>query len=153
LCLSAADKPPSNKGNGDKFKNKGRGDKNDGRGNGRNNFKPNNQGRGAGGRGQWVMPTGTAFFTGNAAAVPTVSSNNGGTLIGNPHLTQRIMRPNEAEILGLAGSRHPKSEDGVKSDIKDTSSDNSLAHYYAQQRANEDSDRFVIALKCSLKSV
>jgi hypothetical protein len=54
------------------------------------------------------MPVGTAFFTGNATTAPTVSSNNGGTLIGNPHLTQRIMRPNEAEILGLSGVRQVK---------------------------------------------
>eukprot|EP01034_Spumella_vulgaris_P026164 gene26164-32699_t len=49
----------------------------------------------------------------------------------------QLPQPNEAEILGLSGGgQRPKVEE--KEDLK--ASDNSLASYYAQQRANEDSD-------------
>lgn len=72
-----------------KFRNKPR-ESEGGRGGGagRNpNFKPN-QGRG-GGRGQWVMPTGTAFFSGNATApLPPVPA-------AKPDNVFRISRPNE----------------------------------------------------------
>ncbi len=148
------------------FKNKFR-DNNGGKGNGnfqRNNQKPNMPGRGgAGGRGQWVMPTGTAFFTGNATAPASTTASNGGSLINRPDATQRIMRPNEAAFYATQATiqqvcmsfmtwcvapcaycgtlfvQKPKLDaEGAKAEGETT---NALASYYAANAANEDADR------------
>lgn len=53
-------------------------------------------GRGfGGGRGQWVMPTGAAFFTGNASTALASKVNSGITIPVKAETSGRIARPNE----------------------------------------------------------
>lgn len=91
------------------------------------------------------MPTGAAFFTGNATApqpIAPAATANGGSRISRPDLTQRIMRPNEAEFLAqsASSSNMPKSE-ADSSDLPGVASMNSIASYYAaQNKAHEASD-------------
>jgi hypothetical protein len=87
---------------------------------------------GAGGRGQWTMPAGTAFFTGNAATQPAPKAKTSFSIpvvkAETSSSSARIYRPNEAidELDQPMAAVIAAADLPPEPDLVDTDSDNSI---------------------------
>lgn len=127
---------PRNKG--DKEKKTRRDD--GGRG-GRGKDRPNQHNNA--GRGQWVMPTGAAFFTGNASTALAKTVNSTISIPVKAETTGRIARPNEIieDILpAVSGDKKPLPKGASEIDLTDNNSNKDFEPYVPMEPEDIDSD-------------